>query len=119
MPDYHDASLPLERRVTALLSRMTLAEKVGQMTQVEKNSIEPAAARDYFIGSVLSGGGGSPSTNTAAGWTAMVSAYQQAAQQTRLGIPILYGTDAVHGHGNLYGATLFPHNIGLGATRDA
>jgi len=119
MPDYHDASLPLETRVTALLSRMTLAEKVGQMTQVEKNSIEPAAVRDYFIGSVLSGGGGSPSTNTAAGWTTMVSAYQQAAQQTRLGIPILYGTDAVHGHGNLYGATLFPHNIGLGATRDA
>lgn len=119
MPDYHDASLPLETRVTALLSRMTLAEKVGQMTQVEKNSIEPAAVRDYFIGSVLSGGGGSPRTNTAAGWAAMVSAYQQAAQQTRLGIPILYGADAVHGHGNLYGATLFPHNIGLGATRDA
>lgn len=119
MPDYHDASLPLETRVTAILSRMTLAEKVGQMTQVEKNSIEPAAVRDYFIGSVLSGGGGSPRTNTAAGWAAMVSAYQQAAQQTRLGIPILYGADAVHGHGNLYGATLFPHNIGLGATRDA
>ncbi len=119
MPDYRDASLPLETRVTALLSRMTLAEKVGQMTQVEKNSIEPAAVRDYFIGSVLSGGGGSPRTNTAAGWAAMVSAYQQAAQQTRLGIPILYGADAVHGHGNLYGATLFPHNIGLGATRDA
>ena len=119
IPDYHDASLPLETRVEALLSRMTLAEKVGQMTQVEKNSIEPAAVRDYFIGSVLSGGGGSPRTNTAAGWAAMVSAYQQAALQTRLGIPILYGADAVHGHGNLYGATVFPHNIGLGATRDA
>ena len=119
IPDYHDASLPLETRVEALLSRMTLAEKVGQMTQVEKNSIEPAALRDYFIGSVLSGGGGSPRTNTAAGWAAMTTAYQQAALQTRLGIPMLYGADAVHGHGNLSGATLFPHNIGLGATRDA
>ncbi len=119
IPDYHDASLPLETRVEALLSRMTLAEKVGQMTQVEKNSIEPAALRDYFIGSVLSGGGGSPRTNTAAGWAAMTTAYQQAALQTRLGIPMLYGADAVHGHGNLSGATLFPHNIGLGASRDA
>lgn len=97
---------------------MTLAEKIGQMTQVEKNSITPPEVNAYFIGSVLSGGGGSPADNTAGGWRKMVGDFQQAALSTRLGIPILYGADAVHGHGNARGATLFPHNIGLGAAAD-
>ncbi len=101
-----------------LLSRMTLAEKIGQMTQVEKGSIKPADVTKYFIGSVLSGGGGSPAENTPAAWARMVDGYQKAALDTRLGIPILYGVDAVHGHNNLKGAVIFPHNIGLGAAND-
>lgn len=118
-PLYTDASQPIAVRVEDLLSRMTLEEKIGQMTQVEKNSIAPEDVTKYFIGSLLSGGGGSPPNNTAKDWAAMVDSFQQSALKTRLGLPIIYGVDAVHGHGNLYGATLFPHNIGLGATRDA
>lgn len=118
MTDYRDPSLPVEARVQALLSQMTLAEKIGQMTQVEKNSLTLDATRDKFIGSVLSGGGASPSPNTPRAWLEMVTAFQRAALETRLGIPLLYGVDAVHGHNNVYGATIFPHNVGLGAARD-
>ncbi|MFZ1402234.1 MAG: glycoside hydrolase family 3 N-terminal domain-containing protein, partial [Anaerolineae bacterium] len=98
---------------------MTLAEKIGQMTQVEKDSIKPEDITTKFIGSLLSGGGGSPSPNTPAAWYDMVAKFQTRALQTRLGIPLIYGVDAVHGHNNVAGATIFPHNIGLGATRDA
>jgi beta-glucosidase len=98
---------------------MTLDEKVGQMTQVDKRAVEPADVTHWFIGSVLSGGGANPTPNDPANWAAMVSAYQEAALQTRLGIPLIYGADAVHGHSNVVGATIFPHNIGLGASRDA
>ncbi len=116
---YTDPSQPIETRVQDLLSRMTLEEKIGQMTQVEKNSIQPADVTKYFIGSVLSGGGGSPDgNNTVAGWYGMVNGYQQAALQTRLGIPMIYGVDAVHGHGNLKGATIFSQQIGLGAAHN-
>ncbi|MCK4221762.1 MAG: glycoside hydrolase family 3 protein, partial [Dehalococcoidia bacterium] len=73
---------------------------------------------DKFIGGLLSGGGGYPSRNTPEGWSEMVNGFQEYALRTRLGIPLIYGVDAVHGHGNLRGATIFPHNIGLGATRD-
>ena len=97
---------------------MTLDEKIGQMTQVEKNSIAPSAITKYFIGSILSGGGGSPISNTPQDWYAMVEGFQNEALVTRLGIPIIYGVDAVHGHGNLKNATIFPHNIGLGAAND-
>ncbi len=119
MPDYRDPSLPISVRVDALLAQMTLAEKIGQITQVEKNSLTPAVVTEQFIGSVLSGGGGAPETNTPAAWRAMVAGFQQAALQTRLRIPLLYGVDAVHGHNNACGATIFPHNIGLGAAGDA
>ncbi len=115
---YQDPTQPIETRIDDLLARMTLAEKIGQMTQVEKNSITPEDVTAYFIGSVLSGGGGSPSNNTVESWVEMVEAFQQAARQTRLGIPLIYGVDAVHGHANLKGATVFPHNIGLGAAND-
>jgi beta-glucosidase len=116
---YQDASRTIEERVTDLLSRMTLEEKIGQMTQVEKGSITPADLRTYFIGSVLSGGGGYPTgNNTVEGWASMITAYQDAALNTPLAIPMIYGVDAVHGHSNLAGAVLFPHNIGLGATRN-
>src|SRR5215207_1113803 len=115
---YTDPSQPVEARVDDLLSRMTLDEKIGQMTQVEKNSIKPGDITRYYIGSILSGGGGSPEENTSKGWYAMVEAFQKEALATRLEIPIIYGVDAVHGHGNLLNATVFPHNIGLGATND-
>ena len=104
--------------VAELLSRMTLAEKIGQMTQPEKNSVKPGDIARLGLGSVLSGGGGNPDPNTPQGWRDMVSAFIDEAQRSRLHIPLIYGVDAVHGHNNVVGATLFPHNIGLGATRD-
>ncbi|HXD08586.1 MAG TPA: glycoside hydrolase family 3 N-terminal domain-containing protein, partial [Anaerolineales bacterium] len=115
---YTDSSQPVEARVEDLLKRMTLDEKIGQMTQVEKGSIAPGDITKYFIGSILSGGGGSPVNNTPQGWYAMVDGFQKAALTTRLRIPMIYGVDAVHGHGNLLNATVFPHNIGLGAAND-
>lgn len=101
-----------------LLSRMTLAEKIGQMTQPEKNSVKPGDVARLSLGSVLSGGGGNPEPNTPQTWRAMVTAFIEESQQSRLSIPLIYGSDAVHGHNNVVGATIFPHNIGLGCTRD-
>jgi beta-glucosidase len=117
-PPYQDASALTSARVADLLGRMTLDEKLGQMTQIEKNSLTPEVVKHFFIGSVLSGGGGYPLENTPSGWVKMVGDFQEAALQTRLRIPILYGVDAVHGHNNLFGAVIYPHNIGLGAARD-
>jgi beta-glucosidase len=119
IPFQIDSNRPIAEQVEDLLGRMTLDEKIGQMTQVEKNSIKWGDITKYFIGSILSGGGGSPSTNTAEAWAEMINGFQQEALATRLGIPIIYGADAVHGHGNLYGATIFPAEIGLGAGRNA
>jgi len=104
--------------IDRLIDEMTLAEKIGQMTQVEKYSISPDEVAEYGIGSVLSGGGGNPTPNTPETWRDMVASFEDGATRSRLGIPLLYGVDAVHGHNNVYGATIFPHNIGLGATRD-
>jgi beta-glucosidase len=117
-PIYKDPEANIEDRVEDLLARMTLAEKIGQMTQVEKNSIRKEDITARFIGSLLSGGGGYPSRNTPEGWADMVNGYQEYALQTRLGIPLIYGVDAVHGHGNVKGVVVFPHNVGLGATQD-
>ena len=110
---------PIDARVEALLAQMTLAEKIGQMTLVEKDSINPRDIGPLGIGGILSGGGGSPARNTVAAWQEMVNGFQAAARESRLGIPLIYGVDAVHGHANLKDATVFPHNIGLGATGDA
>lgn len=115
---YKDPSQSIDLRVDDLLARMTMEEKIGQMTQVEKNSVKLEEIGKFFVGSVLSGGGGSPPENTVEGWAEMVDSFQRAALGTRLGIPIIYGVDAVHGHTNLRGATVFPHNIGLGAAND-
>ena len=114
-----DATKSVDDRVAALLGQMTLAEKIGQMTQIEKNSIDALTSATYFLGSILSGGGGYPDPNTPQAWYDMVNAYQQAALGTRLGIPIIYGVDAVHGNNNVEGATIFPQNVGMGATHDA
>jgi beta-glucosidase len=117
---YEDAQLPVSRRVADLLGRMTLAEKVGQMTQTERQRVDadPTLITTWNLGSILSGGGSTPAENTPVAWADMVDRFQKAALATRLHIPMIYGIDAVHGDANMYGATVFPHNIGLGATRD-
>ena len=97
---------------------MTVPEMIGQMTQVSNECISPGEVADNFIGSVLSGGNGNPSPNTPQVWFDMVAGFSQAARETRLEVPLVYGVDAVHGHGNVRGATVFPHNIGLGAAGD-
>jgi beta-glucosidase len=117
---YEDPSLPVSQRVDDLLSRMTLAEKVGQMTQTERYQVfdDDTLITTYGLGSILSGGGSTPTENTPEAWADMIDRFQQAALNTRLHIPLLYGIDTVHGDGNMLGATVFPHNIGLGASRD-
>lgn len=112
------ASGDVQARVESLLQQMTLDEKIGQMTQVEFSSMIKGDVTKYFIGSVISGGGGAPSPNTPLNWVKMMKRFQDEALATRLGIPMIYGLDAVHGFGALYGATIFPQEIGLGATRD-
>jgi beta-glucosidase len=115
---YQDANQPVETRVNDLLGRMTLDEKVGQMTQAQF-SISPSYITTYFIGSVLSGGDDTPpGNNTATDWANLYDSLQAKALATRLGIPIIFGIDAVHGHNKVRGAVVFPHNIGLGAAND-
>src|SRR5919198_5253943 len=115
---YQDPALPVADRVTDLLGRMSLDEKIGQMTQAERPAVTTSDVANSRLGSVLSGGGSAPSPNNATSWANMYDGFQNAARGTPLGIPILYGADAVHGHNNVVGATIFPHNIGLGATRN-
>ena len=105
-------------QIDTILAEMTVAEKIGQMTQASNDAITPDEVSEFGIGSILSGGNGNPTPNTPSMWVDMVSAFTEAASNTRLGIPLLYGIDAVHGHGNVHGATIFPHNIGLGAAGD-
>jgi beta-glucosidase len=108
--------------VADCLTKMTLAEKAGQMTQVANSYVrDKNDITTYALGSVLSGGGGGPNGagGTAAQWADMVDDFQSYALKSRLGIPLIYGVDAVHGHNNVQGAVLFPHHIGMGATRDA
>ena len=120
------ADVPAARRagvpapdVEALLAQMTLDEKIGQMTQADKTALEDGReVRDFFMGSVLSGGNSLPTPNDPATWAAMTDRFQSQALATRLGIPIFYGVDAVHGDGDVKGAVLFPHQIGMGATRN-
>jgi beta-glucosidase len=107
-------------KVRELLAKMTLEEKIGQMTQAEQDALKDVNdIQKYFLGSLLSGGNSDPKAgNSLAAWTDMVDGYQEHALKTRLRIPLLYGADAVHGHNNVLGAVLFPHNIGLGCTRN-
>ncbi len=104
----------------ALLAKMTLDETVGQMTQAEMHQlVDIKDVETYFLGSILSGGDSDPKTNSLQDWTDTYDRLQTHALNTRLKIPILYGVDAVHGHNNVIGATVFPHNIGLGASGNA
>ena len=131
---YQDPARPIEARVEDLLARMTLAEKVGQMTQVNLSRLMGLGEWDrgplnerwldtmfarLQVGSVLSGGGAAPLPNTPRAWAETTNALQRyALEHSRLGIPIIYGVDAVHGHNNVLGATIYPHNVGLAATFD-
>jgi len=101
-----------------LLSQMTLEEKIGQMTQAEQSGLKSVDdIEKYFLGSLLCGGNSDPQTgNSLLDWVNMYDAHQARALKTRLAIPLLYGVDAVHGHNNVIGAVIFPHNIGLGCT---
>ena len=113
-----------ERRIAELLARMTLEEKVGQVLQADIASVTPDEVREYNLGSVLNGGGSAPRNDLRGrpqDWLELAEAFWEASTDTSdggVGIPAIWGTDAVHGHSNVVGATVFPHNIGLGAAND-
>ena len=114
----------MEARIAQMLSEMTLAQKIGQMTQAEIKAITPEQVREYYIGSVLNGGGSWPGMNkhaTVKDWLALADRYHEASMSVdaKVKIPVIWGIDAVHGNSNVFGATLFPHNVGLGAAHDA
>lgn len=115
---YLDTSKTPEERAEILVKQMTLKEKAGQMLQAERNTVKEREVTKLALGSVLSGGGSYPGGNTIEDWNSMIQNLQKAAMDTRLGIPILYGIDAVHGQSLLKGAVVYPHNIGLGAAND-
>jgi beta-glucosidase len=113
----------LEARVHAIVAGMTLEQKIGQMTQPDIRSVTPDDVRRYYIGSILNGGGAWPAINmhsSVSDWLKLSDAFSQASMSTdmKVKVPVIWGTDAVHGHNNVYGATLFPHNVGLGAAHD-
>jgi len=109
----------ISKKVSELIDSMTLDEKVGQMTQIDQRFLDTITdLSTYSIGSLLSGGGSHPEVNEPQAWLDMYNKYQEETLKNRLGIPLIYGIDAVHGHNNVYGATIFPQNIGLGATNN-
>jgi beta-glucosidase len=119
VPTYLNPHLPIDTRVQDLLSRMTLDEKIGQMAQADLGALADAAdVQKYALGAMLSGGNSKPPVNNPATWLLTVHQLESWALKTRLKIPLLYGIDAVHGHNDVVGTVIFPHNIGLGATRD-
>src|SRR5690606_7970324 len=114
-----------EKRIEGLLARMTLEQKVGQLIQADISAIQPADLAEYPIGSILAGGNSGPYGDERAGaadWNRVVRGFRPASlanADNGVAIPIIFGVDAVHGHNNIPGATVFPHNIGLGAALDA
>jgi len=109
----------IERKVANILSRMTLDEKIGQMTMVEKDYLaSPLDIKNYCLGALLSGGDSKPAINTPEEWAKMIDSYQAIALSTRMKIPLLYGVDAVHGNSKTTGTVIFPHNAGLGCSRN-
>ena len=113
-----------ERRIADLLARMTLEEKIGQLVQADLCCVTPEDVRTYNLGSILVGGNSGPNGNDlspAPDWLKAADEFYEASVDTTdggVGVPIVWGTDAIHGHSNIIGATIFPHNIGLGAARD-
>jgi len=105
-------------KASSLLATMTSDEKIAQLHQVERAVTSASDITTYDVGSIYSQGGSAPSTNNPTGWADMIDGFQKASFASRLKIPIIYGLDVVHGTGPVYGSTVFPHNIGLGATRD-
>ncbi|KVH90524.1 Glycoside hydrolase family 3 [Cynara cardunculus var. scolymus] len=115
---YKDPKQPINVRIKDLMERMTLEEKIGQMTQIDRSVASPDVMQKYSIGSILSGGGSVPANRASPEtWINMVNEFQKGSLASRLGIPMIYGIDAVHGNNNVYNATIFPHNVGLGVTR--
>jgi len=115
----HLVSCSANNDINGLVSSMTLKEKIGQMTQVDYRYLQNITdINKYFLGSILSGGGATPPTNQPSSWVDLYNKFQEQALNTRLKIPLIYGIDAVHGHNNVVGATIFPHNIGLGCAND-
>jgi beta-glucosidase len=113
----------IEARIAKILAGMTLQQKIGQMTQPEIKFVTPDEVRKHYIGSVLNGGGSWPQLNkyaTAADWVALADQYYAASMATDMAdkVPVIWGIDAIHGNSNVYGATLYPHNIGLGAAHN-
>lgn len=111
-------AVDINAKVDSILRLMTLDEKIGQMAQGEFRNLPGTEVKTYMLGAVFSGGGGVPPDNTNNGWQNLFDGFQQQALTTRLKIPIIYGIDAVHGHSNLKGAVIFPHNIGMGSMQD-
>lgn len=114
-----------EARITRIMARMSLREKVGQMIQADTAAITPDDLRDYPLGSILAGGNspplGAPDRSPASAWVATARAFGAISMEKRPGhepIPLMFGIDAVHGNSNVVGATIFPHNSGLGAMHD-
>lgn len=115
---YKDPKQPINVRIKDLMDRMTLAEKIGQMVQLDRRNVTAEIMRDYSIGSLLSGGGSVPKPQAAPqDWIDMFNNFQNGSLSSRLGIPMIYGIDAVHGNNNIFKATIFPHNVAIGATR--
>jgi beta-glucosidase len=118
------ANTAIEARAAGLLKRLTLEQKVAQMVQPDIRYITPEQVKEFRIGSILNGGGAFPGANkhaAVADWVALADSFYDASMDTSSGapaIPVIWGTDAVHGHNNVFGATLFPHNVGLGAAND-
>lgn len=111
----------IEKQVQEILNSLSLEQKVGQMVQAEIKFITPQEVKEYHLGSVLNGGGSFPNNNKYAkvsDWVKLADEYYKASLDSKAGIPIIWGTDAVHGHNNVFGATIFPHNIGLGASQN-
>lgn len=125
-PRLHSPNAPdprVEARIATIVAGMTLEQKIGQMTQAEIRSVTPDDVRRYYLGSILNGGGAWPAMNaraSAADWATLADQFYRASMSTdmKVKVPLIWGTDAVHGANNVHGATLYPHNIGLGAAND-
>ena len=111
-----------ENEISATIAKMTIEQKIGQLIQADISAVKPQDLAEYPLGSILAGGNSGPYGDeraSAAKWDQLVTEFRDASRRSGAGIPVLFGVDAVHGHSNLPEATIFPHNIGLGAARDA